>query len=315
MNKINGIYFHKNIRFLSSIGIGPKEHLDELGISTIQNLPVGQKMYDHLTFTGLLFSVNESITIKTEEIFSLQNFLEWRYGKGLYTTLGSVEAFTYIKVREEEPKNSPDVELIFTSLGLHTEAGALIRKTFGITDHSFQALWGPLIGKPGFQVLPMLLHPKSYGYIKLASKDPKDAPKLYGNFFTDPYDEDIKTFIASIREIQRIVRTSPSLQRYDAKMVPWYIAGCEDTEFDSDNYWRCGLRHLSATLHHQISTCKMGPKDDPEAVVDHTLKVHGVRRLRVADSSVIPLPLAAHMNAPSIMIGEKASDMIKETWA
>lgn len=296
------------------VGIGPKKHLDEIGINTIQDLPVGQKMYDHLTFLGLLFSVNESIVVKTEDVVSIKNFIDWKYGRGPYTGLGGVEAFTYIKVTDNEPKLSPDVELLFIGLGLHTDAGALIRKTFGLTDQAYNALWKPLVGKPGFQVFPMLLYPKSYGYIKLTSKNPIHDPKLYGNFFTDLKNEDIKTFIASIRETQRIVKTSPSLQKYDAKMVPWSIGGCEDKEFDSDEYWECGLRHVATTLHHQVSTCKMGPKTDPEAVVDNTLKVYGIKKLRVADCSVIPLPLGAHMNAPSIMIGEKTAELIKKDW-
>ncbi|XP_045465790.1 glucose dehydrogenase [FAD, quinone]-like [Harmonia axyridis] len=295
-------------------GIGPQKHLDELGISTVQDLPVGQKLYDHLTFLGLLFSVNESITVRAEDIISLKSFLQYTSGKGPYTDLGGVESFTYIKVKDEEPKELPDVELLFVGLGLHTDAGALIRKSFGLSDQTFNAFWKPLIGKPGFQVLPMLLHPKSYGYIKLTSKDPLQDPKFYGNYFTDPNDEDMKTFIASIRETQRIVNTSPSLQKYNAKLVPWSIGGCENEKWDSDNYWRCALQHLAATLHHQVATCKMGTKEDPEAVVDHELKVHGIKKLRVADSSIIPIPLAAHMNAPSIMVGEKAADMLKKDW-
>ncbi|XP_044763972.1 glucose dehydrogenase [FAD, quinone]-like [Coccinella septempunctata] len=295
-------------------GIGPKDQLESLNIPIIQDLQVGQKLYDHLLFVGLLFSVNESITITPADVLPITSFIEWKFGRGPYTLLGGVEAVTYIKVKEEGPTSLPDIELLFLGLGLHTDAGALVRKSLGLTDESFNALWKPLIGKPGFQIFPMLLHPKSYGNIELTSKDPQEAPLFYGNYFTDPEDEDMRTLIASIREVQRIVNTSPSLQKYGAKMVPWSIAGCENEEFDSDDYWRCGLQHLAITLHHQTSTCKMGPKKDPEAVVDHELKVYGIKKLRVADSSVIPLPLAAHINAPTIMVGEKAADMIKEEW-
>ncbi|CAH1113140.1 unnamed protein product [Psylliodes chrysocephalus] len=90
--------------------------------------------------------------------------------------------------------------------------------------------------------------------------------------------------------------------------------GCESKEFDSDDYWECALRTIIGSLWHQVSTCKMGPKDDPEAVVDNTGIVHGIKRLRVADTSIIPLPLTAHTAGPSYMIGEKISDLIKEEW-
>ncbi|KAK9871993.1 hypothetical protein WA026_015238 [Henosepilachna vigintioctopunctata] len=139
-------------------GIGPKKHLEELGIPVLQDLPVGQKMYDHLTFLGLIFTVNDSITTKTEDIFSINSFLQWKtFGEGPHTGLGGVEAFTYIKTENNTQRKSPDVELIFVGLSLGVDAGALIRKTFRITDYHFKQYWGPLIGRPAFQVLPMLL--------------------------------------------------------------------------------------------------------------------------------------------------------------
>lgn len=71
---------------------------------------------------------------------------------------------------------------------------------------------------------------------------------------------------------------------------------------------------MTVTLHHQISTCKMGPSTDMEAVVDHRLRVHGIKNLRVADASIIPVTLSAHTNAPCIMIGERLSDILKDDW-
>lgn len=93
-----------------------------------------------------------------------------------------------------------------------------------------------------------------------------------------------------------------------------FAIGCENFEFDSDPYWECALRSMTSTLHHQISTCKMGPPDDAEAVVDHRLRVYGIKNLRVVDTSVIPVTLSAHTSAPGMMIGEKAADIIKEDW-
>jgi len=93
-----------------------------------------------------------------------------------------------------------------------------------------------------------------------------------------------------------------------------YLLGCERHQFDSDPYWECALRTISSTLHHQVGTCKMGPLDDPEAVVNNKLRVHGIGRLRVVDTSVIPMPLSAHTNIPAVMVAEKAADIIKQDW-
>lgn len=297
------------------LGIGPKDHLGKLEIPVIKDLPVGKKMYDHLTFIGLLFTFNQSIELKQEEAVKSSAFMNFLEGKGIATSLGGVEAFTYIKTKEskEKKKKYPDVELIFVGGGMHTDRGVIYRKTFGITDEIYDTVYKPLEDKNAISVLPLLVHPKSYGHVELKSNSPIDDPKLYGNFFTDPENHDIKTFIAAIREAQRIMKF-PSMQKYNATLHSIPIPGCEKLEFDSDDYWDCALRHISPTLHHQTSTCKMGPGNDPEAIVDHRLKVYGIKNLRVADCSVIPKPVTAHTNAPSIMIGEKASDMIKEQW-
>lgn len=92
------------------------------------------------------------------------------------------------------------------------------------------------------------------------------------------------------------------------------ILGCEQHPFGTDEYWECAIRTITATFHHQVATCKMGPRDNQEAVVDAKLYVYGVKNLRVADTSVIPLPVAAHIAGPAYMIGEKAADLIKESW-
>ncbi|KAK9753861.1 GMC oxidoreductase [Popillia japonica] len=159
----------------------------------------------------------------------------------------------------------------------------------------------------------MLFHPKSCGYLRLRSKNPFDRVKLYGNYLTDPGRHDIKTLIAAIREIQSII-DMPSFQKYDAKLTTASVVGCEHYFYDSDDYWECAIRHIGSTLHHQIATCRMGPEDDPEAVVDNELRVHGIKHLRVVDASIIPRTVSGHTNVPTYMIGERGSDFIKMAW-
>ncbi|KAJ3664214.1 hypothetical protein Zmor_008401 [Zophobas morio] len=296
-------------------GIGPRRHLQELGIPLVQDLPVGRKMYDHITFLGLIFTVNQSIVSDQSVLEQPVNFLKLVLrGEGPLTTLGGVEALMYFKTKEsDDPSPYPDMELIFISGGMHTDKGLFYRKTFRITDEIYNKVWKPLEDKYAWQVLPMLVHPKSYGFLELKSKNPFHWPKFHGNFFTDAGNKDVKTFIAAIREVQRMAKM-PAWQKYGAQLVTTPIPGCEHNIFDSDDYWECALRHVTATLHHQVATCKMGPRTDPEAVVNHELKVYGVRNLRVADTSVIPIPITAHTNVPAYMIGEKAADLIKAEW-
>ncbi|GJQ78182.1 hypothetical protein Trydic_g2512 [Trypoxylus dichotomus] len=297
-------------------GIGPRTHLEELGISVLQDLPVGQKLYDHLTFFGLIFTVNSSITFEYEKLFQLSTMLEYViFRRGLLASLSGVEALGIVKTNASDDPDPtyPDVEFIFVGGGLHTDRGELYRKTFRVSDESYDKVWKPLEGRQAFSILPMPYHPKSYGHIKLKSKNPYQWPRFYGNYFTDPDNSDVKTFIAAIRLAQEIIKM-PAFQKYDAKIWDVKAAGCEEFEFNTDDYWECALRHLSATLHHQVSTCRMGPPRDFEAVVNHELKVYNINNLRVADTSIIPFPISAHTNVPAFMIGEKAADIIKQAW-
>lgn len=95
--------------------------------------------------------------------------------------------------------------------------------------------------------------------------------------------------------------------------MPVPFPGCRRVAFKSDAYWACVARHVSTTLGHYAGTCKMGTRGN-SGVVDHGLRVHGIGGLRVADVSVMPAIIAGHTNAAAYMIGEKASDMIKEDW-
>ncbi|XP_075983703.1 glucose dehydrogenase [FAD, quinone]-like [Anticarsia gemmatalis] len=299
-------------------GIGPKKHLKSHGIRVIQNLPVGRTLYDHITFPGLIFPLNvTNVGLNEGRDGSITNLLEWlQFGDNVVASPGGVEGIGYIKTPVSDPLDRiPDIELITLGGSLLADGGATsskaVRRGMKITTETFNAAFGSVDNKDAYSVFPMLLHPRSVGYLELKDRNPFSHPRLYGNYLTHPLD--VATFIASIRYIQALVAT-PAFQRFGATLHRAEYPSCRQLAFDSDEYWECAIRTLTATLHHQIATCRMGPVGDPLAVVDPELRVHGVNKLRVVDSSIIPRTVSAHTHAPAIMIGEKASDMIKATW-
>jgi len=152
---------------------------------------------------------------------------------------------------------------------------------------------------------------KSRGRVWLRNADPFRHPLIDPNYFADETDLDV--MVVDVRLFQRMLRTG-LMRSLGAKVLDTPLSGCRQHAFDTNASWKCAARQISFTIYHLTDTCKMGPASDPTAVVDPRLRVHGVRGLRVVDASIMPEVPSAHTNAPTIMIAEKASDMIKEDW-
>lgn len=197
----------------------------------------------------------------------------------------------------------------FFILNVHT--AQVTRQGIGLTQAAYDAVYKPLENQRSFQLLSLLLHPRSKGSMKLKSRNPFRHPLFYPNYFNDT--RDIDTLLEGIRESIKIVE-QPEFQQLGAKLYNASVPGCEQTEFNSDEYWRCYIQHFSGTLHHQVGTCKMGPQTDATAVVDANGRVHGMKNLRVADVSILPEGPSGHTAAFSFLIGEKISDAIRIAW-
>ncbi|XP_026740780.1 glucose dehydrogenase [FAD, quinone]-like [Trichoplusia ni] len=301
-------------------GVGPKEHLRSVGIPVLKDLPVGETLYDHICFPSLIFKLNTTgISFNEGKALNLKESIAWlRNAESVLATPGGVEGIGYIKTPiSDDPEPVPDIELISIGGSIAADGGPggskAVRKGMRIRDEVFDSAFGE-VDNPytdTWSAFPMLLHPKSVGRIQLKDNNPFSHPLMYGNYLSNR--KDVETFIAAIRFMQAQVNTPP-FQRLGATIHKADYPMCRGFVFDSDDYWECALRALTATLHHQIATCRMGPEGDPRAVVDPELRVYGINRLRVVDSSVIPRTVSAHTHAPAMMIGEKAADLIKWTW-
>ncbi|KAG6462690.1 hypothetical protein O3G_MSEX013415 [Manduca sexta] len=293
-------------------GIGPKDHLTEKNISTIVDLPVGYNLQDHWALGGLTFIINTTDSIRSERVASFDNIIEYfSYHTGPLSAPSGTEALAFIDTKDPHNVNGyPDLELLFVGGSLVSQP--TYKQAFAINDRVFDKVYGPIRDRDTWMVFPMLLLPESKGRIMLRDKNPYHKPIIHANYFSDE-GHDQKVILYGIRKVIQLSKTK-AFQKYGSKLHDIPLPNCAHHKFNSDEYWFCAMKTITNTIYHHCCTNKMGPKEDPEAVVDPRLRVYGVSGLRVVDASVMPHVPAAHTNAPTMMIAEKAADMIKEDW-
>jgi len=193
----------------------------------------------------------------------------------------------------------------------HFEAGGFIRSRAGIEHPDLQFTFMPLAVMPGtvetraehsFQVHIDLLRPESLGRVEARSADPRQPPSILFNYLQSPRDrEDFRVSVDLLREIL----SQKAMEPYrGAELFP----GPDVRSKDQIDAW---VRQVIETCYHPVGTCKMGSASDATAVVDDELRVHGLDGLRVVDASIMPSIVSGNTNAPTIMIAEKAADLIR----
>jgi choline dehydrogenase-like flavoprotein len=289
-------------------GIGPGEHLRALKIPLVADLPVGDNLQDHV-FTGVYFKIEEvpgGRGLMTN--LTMDDMVEYIHNKtGRMATLGGVEAFGFIKTNMTNLADDwPDYQIHMVPDAAVT-GNALVDK-MRLTEHYVQQFMQPYAGARTMVFFPVMLRPKSRGTIRLRSADPMDAPLIDPQYYSHP--DDLRSMVEAMKICIAIAQT-PSMQRHKPELFKTVCPGCERYKLYSDEYLACVARTFTATLYHPAGTCRMGRKDDPRTVVDSKLRVKGVGRLRVADASIMPTIVSGNTNAPTIMIGERAADLIK----
>ena len=280
-----GAYHSPHLLQLS--GIGPPEHLEAVGVKVLHPLAgVGENLVEHPNLLniyrlrdGLGFTRHLRIDRAARAV------LQWKLmRRGPYTTAGTV---ANLIVRSSEAVARPDIQII------------------DVAVHQHAKLWFP-----GFTKAPVhgltarigVLHPKSRGWVRLRSSDPRDLPRFRFNMLTDP--DDVAAMIHAVRLSRELHAQSPMSELIVEELLP---GAALQSNADLAAHLRANVEHR----HHPLGTCRMGPPGDTGAVVDAHLRVHGLEGLRVADASVMPDDPSGNTNVPTIMIGEKCADLVR----
>ncbi len=258
-------------------GVGPADHLKALNIPVVADLPgVGQNLQDHPAIVVLYASTQPISLAHAQTAENLQDFIENKMGP-LTSNIAEAGAF----IRTQSNLSMPDVQYHFTPVYY--------------LNHGFTVPEGD-----GYTIAPCVLHPQSRGYIALRSTNPAEAPIIQPNYFAD--EADMQVLVEGVKVARKMGETRAFAPFRDRETHP-------GSQAQSDKEIAEYIRNYVETLYHPVGTCKMG--NDSMAVVDAQLRVRGVEGLRVIDASIMPTLVGGNTNAPTIMIAEKATDLIK----
>ncbi|CAC5424412.1 unnamed protein product [Mytilus coruscus] len=300
-----GVFGSPKLLLLS--GVGPQHHLKKLRVPLKADLPVGEGMQYHMQY-HFQYSINTPMNMNKEKAVDEQSIMDYLFYKTGFQTRSGIDGTIFSRLpTNDDPYGLPDLQLTFIARASENENIKCAiqrmnnRGVFGETSRSADV---------GFAVNICKLHNKSRGTVRLRSKNPLAPPVIDPQYLVNQ--DDVDNYVKAIRYMQEFANNSA-----------WNSMGttfirqeectsfCRSFTFDTDDYWKCMIRHYARNASHQVSTCRMGALHDKTAVVDPQLRVKGIKNLRVADSSVMRNVPSGNTNAPTMMIGEKAADMIK----
>ena len=268
-------------------GLGPANELQPHGISVLQDMPhVGRHLQDHIGVDFTLAVNRPSLNQKLRPV--LGKFLvglEYLFFKSGPLAMSLNQAGGFVK--SDPSLEIPDLQLYFSPLSYSTAPQG---KRPLMSPDPYPAV------RLGFNPTK----PTSEGWISLKSSDPFESPKFVGNYLST--EEDKKVMISGMHLMRKFLKTKAMRDIVEEELSP-------GSDFNDDKSFMDFARSEGGTVFHQCGTCRMG-KDISSSVVDESLKVHGIDGLRVVDASIFPRITTGNTNAPSIMVGEKAADII-----
>ncbi len=272
-------------QLLEVSGVGQAQRLQALGIAVKHDLPgVGENLQDHLQLRTVIKVSNTRTLNTTSASWFGKLKIGVQYALNQSGPMSMAPSQLGAFARSDASRARPNLEYHVQPLSLDK---------FGEPLHAFNAFTASVCN----------LHPTARGSVHITDPDPHVAPCIAPNYLSTG--EDRKVAADSIRLTRRIV-ASPALAKYTPEE---WLPG---PKAQTDEELTQAAGEIGTTIFHPVGTCRMGPASDPASVVDSRLRVHGVAGLRVVDASVMPTITSGNTNSPTIMIAEKASDMIRE---
>ena len=270
-------------QILQVSGVGPSDVLAAAGVPVLHDLPgVGENLQDHFQ-VRLIYEVSGRGSLNTvwhSRLEQMRVGMEYALNRSGILTIGAGVVGAFVKSSPE--LDEPDIQFHFIPL-------------------CGEGPGKPLHKYPGVTVSVCQLRPESRGHIRVRSDDVTEAPSIVSNYLAADIDRHVT--IEAMKFARRIVAEPPFKDLIVREVLPGF-------ETEGDDALEAVARETGTTIYHPCGTCKMGV--DPLAVVDPRLRVHGLRNIRIADASIMPTMTSGNTNAPTVMIGEKAADMIKQ---
>lgn len=271
-------------KILMLSGIGPRAHLQSLGIDTVADLPVGQNFHDHLHMSvNAVIHGNNSLLGEDKGLTGLRHLLQWKLFRSGLLTSNILEGGAFIDTLSS---GRPDVQLHFLP----------VLDNFDNTPGE-----KPAASEHGLTIKVGHLQPKSRGQVLLRSRNPEDLVKIDANFLSHP--DDLAGQVRAVQVGLKMMQTA-ALQDVTREVTVPHNIDWRDVPALEDF-----VRQNIKTVYHPAGTCRMG-QSPQDAVTDLSLRVHGIAGLRVIDCSICPQVPSGNTNAPSIMIGERGADLL-----